>query len=276
MKRIVFIALLFGMCLPRGLHAQALLSDSGKAPSVVDSEAVMVTFEPGEDRSLPSMSATQELPVMSSELALASYEQRAAMQPVQLAAYSSTTIIHAELPDSSQQGEFEVERNYNAPHTLLFKPIRFVGDKFVKSNIIARLLQSEVDHVEKDDGTETAISPANYKFSSKGRAEVLGRPVYVYQVKPYQKRVGLFKGRMYLDERTGRLVRVEGVIVKSPSFFVSHIQFVQDYGDFESFTLPVHIHSEARARLVGRTIIDITHTNYMPVPAQTQAVLPTM
>jgi hypothetical protein len=95
-------------------------------------------------------------------------------------------------------------------------------------------------------------------------------------VKPREKRVGLFKGRMYLDAYTGSLVRVEGSVVKSPSFFVKHIQFVQDYEDFDSFTLPVHIHSEARARLVGRTIIDITHTHYVPVPAQTQAVLPTM
>src|SRR6516165_6575643 len=277
MKRIVFIALLFGMCLPGRLHAQALLSAAGRKPAVVDSDAVMVTFEPGVDRSLPTLSAAApELPVMSAELALANYERRAALQPVQLAAYSATTVIHAELPDSSQQGEFEVERKYNAPHTLLFKPIRFVGDKFVKSNIIARLLQSEVDHVEKDDLMATAISPANYKFSSKGRAEVQGRPVYVYQVRPHQKRVGLFKGRMCLDEHTGSLVRVEGSIVKSPSFFVNHIQFVQDYGDFDSFTLPVHIHSEAKARLVGRTIIDITHTNYLPVPVQTQAFLPTM
>jgi hypothetical protein len=276
MKHIVFMALLVGMCLPQGLHAQVLLSAGGEKLTVVDSEAVMVTFEPAEDRSLPTLSAAPELPVMSSELALANYERRAALQPVQLAAYSATTVIHAELPDSSQQGEFEVERKYSAPHTLLFKPIRFVGDKFVKSNIIARLLQSEVDHVEKDNVMATAISPANYKFSSKGRAEVQGRPVYVYQVKPQQKRVGLFKGRMYLDQHTGSLVRVEGSIVKSPSFFVNHIQFVQDYGDFDSFTLPVHIHSEAKARLVGRTIIDITHTNYLPVPVQTQAVLPTM
>jgi hypothetical protein len=253
-----------------------MLPGPGGKPSVVDSEAVMVTFEPSDNRSLPALNAATELPLMSSELALASYERRAALQPVQLAAYSAVTVIHAELPDSAQQGEFEVEREYSAPHTLLFKPVRFVGDKFVKSNIIARLLQSEVDHVEKDNLTETAISPANYKFSNKGKAEVQGHLTYVYQVKPQKKRVGLFKGRMYLDAHNGSLLRVEGTIVKSPSFFVNHIQFVQDYEDFDSFTLPVHVHSEARARLVGRTIIDITHTHYVPVPVQTQAALPSM
>ena len=275
MKRIVFIVLLFGICLPAEIHAQTLLS-GGRTSPAADSEAVMVTFEPAEDRTLSTLSAVPELPVLSPELALANYERRSALQPAQLAAYSAVTVIHAELPDTAQQGEFELERKYSAPHTLLFKPIRFVGDKFVKSSIITRLLQSEVDHVEKDDVAQTAISPANYKFSYKGRADGQGRLVHVFQVKPRQKRVGLFKGRMYLDAYTGSLVRVEGSIVKSPSFFVKHIQFVQDYAEVESFTLPVHVHSEARARLVGRTIIDITHSHDVPVPAQTQAVLPSM
>ena len=277
MKRIVFIALLLGIGLGGQTFAQKMVPSSFAGNSAaVDSDAVMVTFEPADQPSLPALNVGPQLPVMSSELALQSYERRAALQPVQLAGYSAVTVIHAELPDSAQQGEFEVERDYNAPHTLLFKPIRFVGDKFVKSNIIARVLQSEVDHVAKDDETETAISPVNYKFSCKGKTEVQGRLAYVYQVKPHKKRAGLFKGRMYLDEHSGSLLRVEGNVVKSPSFFVSHIQFVQDYGEFGSFMLPVHTHSEARARLVGRTIVDITHRNYVPVAVAAQNVLPSM
>jgi hypothetical protein len=275
MKRIVFIALLIGTYWPQAIFAQGIVPARGQQFSAADSDSVMVTLEPADEHTLPALNVGPELPVMSADLALQSYLRRAALQPMQLASYSAVTVIHAELPDTAQQGEFELERKYSAPHTLLFKPIRFVGDKFVKSNVIARLLQGEVDHVQKDDG-ETAISPANYKFSSKGKTEVQGRLAFVYQVKPHHKRAGLFKGHMYLDAHTGSLLRVEGNVVKSPSFFVSHIQFVQDYSDFDSFTFPVHVHSEAKARLVGRTIIDITHTHYVPVPVQSQAVIPTM
>ena len=96
----------------------------------------------------------------------------------------------------------------------------------MKSNVITRLLQSEVDHVQKDDPSLTAISNANYKFSHKGSTDVGGRVVQIYQVKPRKKRPGLFKGRIYLDAHTGSLVRAEGSIVKSPSFFVKNIEFV--------------------------------------------------
>ena len=122
----------------------------------------------------------------------------------------------------------------------------------------------------KDDPSQTAISPANYKFSYKGAGRVQDRLVHVYQVKPHKKRPGLFKGRVYLDAHTGALVRAEGSVVKSPSFFVKHIEFWQDYTDVQSFTLPAHIHSEARARIVGRTIVDITHRDYQAAPAPPQ------
>jgi hypothetical protein len=246
---------------------------AGVTPS--DVPAPILSAYP-DTQPLSDLNAGAGLPLMAPELALATYEQRAAQQSTQLAAYSAVTVIHAELPDTSQQGDFELQRQFNAPRTLLFKPVRFVGDKFVKANVIARLLQSEVDHVEKDDPSLTALTLTNYKFSYKGKADVQGHLVHVFQVKPRKKRVGLFKGRVYLEAHTGSLVRVEGTAVKSPSFFVKNIQFSQDYTDIASFTLPVHMHSEAKARIVGRTIIDVTHTNYQPVPATTQAVLPSM
>ena len=216
----------------------------------------------------PAVTIPPTPPTLSPELALATYQRRSAVQASQLASYSAITVIKAQLPDTSQEGEYELQRSYSAPHTLLFNPVRFVGDKFVKSNVIVRLLQSEVDHVQKDDPSQTAISPANYKFSYKGQNQIGDRLVEVFQVNPRKKRLGLFKGKIYLDAHTGTLARVEGTAVKSPSFFVKNIQFVQDYADFDSFTLPVHVHSEARARIVGRTIVDIVHRDYQPVPVE--------
>jgi hypothetical protein len=267
MRRFVLIILLLGLGLCGNGFAQAMRAGVFAADSLLDDELPTAT------RSVATNPATQ--PTLTPELALATYQRRAAVQVSQLAAYSAVTVIKAQLPDTSQEGEYELQRNYSAPHTLLFKPVSFVGDKFVKSNVIVRLLQSEVDHVQKDDPAQTAISPANYKFSYRGQSQIGDRLVEVFQVKPRKKRLGLFKGRIYLDAHTGALARVEGTAVKSPSFFVKNIQFVQDYADFDSFTLPVHVHSEARARIVGRTVVDIVHRDYQPVPVEV-AVAPSL
>ena len=206
------------------------------------------------------------LPLMSPELALQTYETRAARQTIDLASYTTTTVIHAELPETKQQGEYEVKRHYSAPKSLLFTALRFTGDTFVKANVIVRLMQSEVDHVQKDDGRLMSVSGANYKFSYKGLRELDGRPVHVYQLKPRKKRLGLIKGSMLLDARTGSLQRLEGVPAKSPSVFLSRIRLEQDYADFGPFTLPVHVHSEAKASIVGKTIVDVYHRDYQVVP----------
>ena len=214
----------------------------------------------------PNFATTTTLPRMAPELALQVYHGRSVIQSRQLAAYSAISVIHAELPETDQQGEFEVERHFSAPRTLEFTPVHYRGDGFVKANVITRLLQSEVDHVQKDDGELTAISNKNYKFSYKGTAKVHDRLVHVFHLKPRVKRPGLFKGRIFIDAYSGSLVRAEGQVVKSPSFFVKKLEFAQDYTDVGNFTFPEHMHSEAKARVIGRTIVDISHRDYQPVP----------
>jgi hypothetical protein len=95
--------------------------------------------------------------------------------------------------------------------------------------------------------------------------------VLVFQVKPRAKRLGLFKGHIYLDARTGTLVRSEGSIVKSPSLFIKSIHFVEDYVDIAGFTFTSHIHSEVNTRVVGSAVVDIYDQDCQPVSFGTAA-----
>lgn len=205
-------------------------------------------------------------PRLSADSALTIYERGLAQQANSLAAYTVTSLVRAELPESAQRAEFELQQHYAAPSSLEFSPLRSSGDAFVKSNVIVRLLQSEVDHVHRREQSQTAINSANYKFSYKGMSKVNDLPVHVYEVKPHKKRVGLFKGKIFVDASTGDLVRAQGRIVKSPSFFVKKIDFVQDYATVDGFTLPAHLHSEAQTRIIGKTIVDIVNRDYQPQP----------
>ena len=249
-----------------GVSAAQFFS-SGAAPT---SPAATASAErvPGTivaDTSVPDLVPSVSRPQMSAEFALQTFQKRSTRQAQELAGYSAATVIRAELPRSSQHGELELERHYSIPRTLTFKALHFVGDGFVKTNVIARLLQSEVDHVQKDDPAVTAIRPENYKFSHKSTTQIAGRVVHVYQIKPRKKRPGLFKGHICLDASTGSLVRAEGRVVKSPSIFVKKIDFVQEYTEIDGFMIPTHIHSEAKAALVGRTVVDIVNSDCQPV-----------
>lgn len=228
-----------------------------------------------EDRTPAVLIAPASMPRMSPELTLQAYRDRVARQAAHLSAYSANSVILAQLPATQQFGECDLQRLYSAPHTLEFKSVRFVGDGFVKSNVILRLLQSEVDHVQKDDPAATALSDDNYKFAYKNSTQLQNRLVHVFQLKPRSNRPGLFKGKIFLDAHNGSMVRAEGRVAKSPSLFIKRIEFVQDYKEVGSFTFPVHIHSEAQTRLVGRAVVDIYHYDYQPVSDAQTAQLAT-
>jgi len=217
------------------------------------------------------VNVSTSLPRMAPELALETYLQRLQRQSVQLGAYTAKTVIEADLPSTAQHGEFELTRSYSAPNSLKFKPVRFEGDGFVKSNVIVRLLQSEASRVEKNEGYTTAVNDVNYKFSYRGDDQIGGRVVHVYSVKPRDKRVGLFKGHVAIDVTTGSLVRAEGEFVKSPSVFIKKIEFVQDFTDVGGFTLPVHMHSVADTRVYGKAIVEVDNHGYQAKPVDVVA-----
>ena len=78
----------------------------------------------------------------------------------------------------------------------------------------------------------------------------------------------------HLVELTRSLVRAEGRMVKSPSLFIKDIDFRQDYADFDGFTFPVRMHSQAKARILGRVIVDVVHRDYRPVTTTEVAATP--
>jgi len=221
----------------------------------------------------PEYSLVTSVPRLTPDLALTTYERGLQHQATGLGGYTTTSLIDAELPDSAQKAEFELKQHYLAPAALEFSPLRWSGDSFVKTNVIVRLLQSEVDHVHRREQSQTAISSVNYKFSYKGSSLINDVPVYIYEVKPHKKRVGLFKGKIYLDAATGELVRAQGRIVKSPSFFIKKVDFIQDYAHVNGFTLPLHLHSEAQTRIIGKAVIDISNRDYQTEPTPLHAVV---
>jgi hypothetical protein len=206
------------------------------------------------------------LPRMSPDLAIQTYDENARRQLTSLGASSDTTIVEADIPTTGQKGRFELRRSFLAPKSLAYGAVKFVGDTFVKTNIIVKLLESEVQHVEKGEGATMAITAANYKFSYKGPQEINGRPAYEFHVKPRKKRPGLFKGKIFLEATTGRILRAEGTLVKSPSVLVKKVEFVQDYEQVAGFSLPAHMHSIADTRVFGKAVVDVSHSDYSAQP----------
>jgi hypothetical protein len=81
--------------------------------------------------------------------ALITYQARALRQLATLAAYSDKTTIDAEIPAMGEKGQCSLRRTFSAPQSLIYTAVEFVGNTFVKTNVINRALESDVENVQK-------------------------------------------------------------------------------------------------------------------------------
>ena len=168
--------------------------------------------------------------------------------------------IAASLPSLKKQGKLHALRRISDLGRITYEALRFEGDGTVKSQVIARYLSAEVD-AQKEQSPSLAVTPANYKFKYKGRNEIDGREIHIFEVSPRQKRVGLFKGELWIDAATYLRIQESGTLVKKPSIFLKKLAFVRKYEIRDGISVPRQVHSVADVRLVGKAelTIDFTH-----------------
>jgi len=180
--------------------------------------------------------------------------QQAALRGVQM-----EVDIDAKIPSLEKQGKLRALRKISKVGQITYKALGFSGDTTVKQEVITRYLQAESE--ARENGS-IAISPQNYKFRLKATFERDGQKVYVFQLTPKKKVIGLFKGELWLDGETGMPVREAGEFVKSPSVFLRKVEFVRDYEIRDGVAIPSHIASTVDTRVVGKAELSILFTNF--------------
>jgi hypothetical protein len=162
--------------------------------------------------------------------------------------------IAARIPRLNKQARLRALRNTSAKGTISYAILDSCGDALVKREVIARYLTAESEARESD---EIAITPSHYKLRFKRTVEQAHRPVDVFQLYPKRRRLGLFRGELWLDSQTGLPVRESGFFVKNPSVFVRRIVFARDYEMQDGIATPRQIISTVDTRLVGRAELSI-------------------
>ena len=106
-----------------------------------------------------------------------------------------------------------------------------------------------------------AVTPVNYKFKYRGLQRHGSETVHIFEVTPRHKKVGLFKGEIWIDAETSLRVRESGRLVKNPSIFVKSIEFVREYEIRDGISVLRQIHTVVDTRLVGPAELTIAFRN---------------
>ena len=205
--------------------------------------------------SIPEVSSPTPAEIMDRYLSAMQAEQARAQD------LSMEMDIDANLPRLRRSGRLQALKFIPRLGQIVYRIIRFEGDETVKRDVIARYLTAEKEARSKLAGS-MSLTPRNYRFKYKGTADWAGQTAYVFQVSPREKRLGLFKGELWIDSKTYLPLREWGELVKNPSVFLKNVYFVRDYYIWEGHSIPRRIISDVSTRLVGKAQLTIWFNNY--------------
>lgn len=168
--------------------------------------------------------------------------------------------ISAKIPKLKENGTLQALRKISKVGQITYRVLSFRGDNTVKNQVIARYLQAEQ---QGQGDSNIAITPENYKFKYKGQKQTAsGQQAHVFQLSPRKKRVGLFKGELWLDAKSYLPVIEKGRLVKNPSVWFKKVDFERAFTIQDGLSVPSHVMSVIDARLVGKIELDINYSKF--------------
>ncbi|MGD0580349.1 MAG: hypothetical protein ABSC08_15640 [Bryobacteraceae bacterium] len=154
----------------------------------------------------------------------------------------------------------EARRHVASDGTINYDVIAREGDKTVQKELIVRFINLEME-ARSHGGEDVAITPKNYKLKFKGSIDQAGRDTDIFEVHPRKKRIGLFKGEVWVDTETGLTVHQAGQWVKSPSVFVKSVKFVQDFEIRDGYQVPKSTSFTTQTRFWGVAEMNVEYTD---------------
>jgi hypothetical protein len=130
------------------------------------------------------------------------------------------------------------------------------GSDYIRSKVFRASLDAERDIWASGAPDQGALTPANYVFEDRG-AQPDG--LVSLAVKARRKGLLMIDGSIYLNPDDGELVRMEGQLTKTPSFWTRRVEIVRWYQRIAGFRMPTALESVANIRLAGVSTFRMTY-----------------
>ena len=130
------------------------------------------------------------------------------------------------------------------------------GSDYIRNHVLRAALDSESDMRASGGAERAALTPDNYIFEP-GTVEPDG--LLSFLVKPRRKDLLFVEGSLFISPGDGELVRLEGKLSKTPSFWTRRVDIVRWFRRVAGFRMPVAVDSVANVRIAGRSTFRMTY-----------------
>jgi len=137
-----------------------------------------------------------------------------------------------------------------------FEIVREGGSAYVRDRVLKAALEREQAIWDGRPTGRSSLTAANYYFIA-ANPEPGG--LMRVTVKPKRRDELLVDGAIILTEQDGDLVRVEGHLSKSPSFWAGRVEVVRTYDRVDGVRVPVRTESVAHLKMAGASSFKMTY-----------------
>jgi len=130
------------------------------------------------------------------------------------------------------------------------------GSDYIRHKVFRATLETERKMWASGEPDKAALTPANYVFEDRG-----SHPdgLMSLGVKPRRKDVLLVDGSIFLNPEDGELVRMEGRLSKSPSFWTRRVEIVRWYQRIVGFRMPTALETVANVLVAGMSTFRMSY-----------------
>jgi len=169
--------------------------------------------------------------------------------------YRATRRLEAE--NGKRSGWLEAITEYSAEDGFRYTVTGEGGSDYIRSKVLRAVLEGEQEAIARGEAGRSSLGRANYTFRSGGIDESGLANVIL---SPRRRERILVAGTMFLQPKDGRLVRLQGQLAKSPSFWIKNVGIVRSYDRIAGVVVPIALTSTAQVRFLGPATLRMTYT----------------
>jgi hypothetical protein len=130
------------------------------------------------------------------------------------------------------------------------------GSDYIRSHVFREALELERRAWKSGAPDRGGLTPTNYVFAA-GSDQPDG--LTTLTLKPKRRDILLVEGAMFLNPEDGELVRVEGRLAKTPSFWTKRVEIVRWFQRIGGVRMPVALESVADLKVAGDSTFKMTY-----------------
>lgn len=172
-------------------------------------------------------------------------------------AYRALRHMEAGVPGTDRQAKLDVWTQYQPSEGFRYDVVRESGDDYVREHVLRKLLKEEQALLATGRPLRASLEPRNYAFGDGGLTASGLQRVMLH---PLRKAEGIINGVLFVEPRENRVVKLEGRLVKSPSFWVRDVDVTWQYTRVNDHIMPTEMSSTARVRFYGKSYFKMTYS----------------